>query len=47
MIVSEPMGYLLFNERMIESYLHAKKFLKPGGKHTMVVVVHFIYASKE
>ena len=32
MIVSEPMGYLLFNERMIESYLHARKFLKPGGK---------------
>ena len=30
-IVSEPMGYMLFNERMLESYLHAKKFLKPGG----------------
>lgn len=30
-IVSEPMGYMLFNERMLESYLHAKKWLKPGG----------------
>nr|XP_015204763.1 PREDICTED: histone-arginine methyltransferase CARM1 [Lepisosteus oculatus] len=30
-IVSEPMGYMLFNERMLESYLHAKKFLKPSG----------------
>ncbi|XP_071494376.1 histone-arginine methyltransferase CARMER-like [Diadema antillarum] len=32
LIVSEPMGYMLFNERMLESYLHAKKWLKPGGK---------------
>ena len=32
MIISEPMGYMLYNERMIESYLHAKKWLKPGGK---------------
>ncbi|XP_074644014.1 histone-arginine methyltransferase CARM1-like isoform X2 [Tubulanus polymorphus] len=31
-IISEPMGYMLFNERMLESYLHAKKWLKPGGK---------------
>ena len=31
-IISEPMGYMLYNERMIETYLHAKKFLKPGGK---------------
>ncbi|XP_039258312.1 histone-arginine methyltransferase CARM1-like [Styela clava] len=31
-IVSEPMGYMLFNERMLETYLHAKKFLKqPNG----------------
>jgi len=30
-IVSEPMGYMLFNERMLETYLHAKKWLKPGG----------------
>ena len=33
MLVSEPMGTLLLNERMIESYLHARdRFLKPGGK---------------
>ncbi|KAK6179044.1 hypothetical protein SNE40_011491 [Patella caerulea] len=31
-IISEPMGYMLFNERMLESYLHAKKWIKPGGK---------------
>ena len=31
-IISEPMGYMLFNERMLESYLHAKKWLKPGGE---------------
>ena len=32
-IISEPMGYMLFNERMLETYLHAKKWLKPGGRH--------------
>jgi histone-arginine methyltransferase CARM1 len=26
------MGYMLLNERMLETFLHAKKFLKPGGK---------------
>lgn len=31
-IISEPMGYMLLNERMLESYLHAKKWLKPSGK---------------
>ncbi len=31
-IISEPMGYMLYNERMLESYIHAKKFLKPNGK---------------
>lgn len=31
-IISEPMGYMLFNERMLETYLHAKKWLSPGGK---------------
>ncbi|CAF3627482.1 unnamed protein product [Rotaria sordida] len=31
-LISEPMGYMLYNERMIESYIHAKKFLKPNGK---------------
>jgi len=32
MIISEPMGYMLYNERMLETYLHAKKWLKPGGR---------------
>ena len=32
-IISEPMGYMLFNERMLESYLHAKKYLRPGGEY--------------
>ena len=32
MIISEPMGYMLFNERMLETYLHAKKWLAPNGK---------------
>ena len=31
-IISEPMGYMLLNERMLETFLHAKKFLKPGGE---------------
>ena len=31
-IISEPMGYMLLNERMLETFLHAKKFLRPGGK---------------
>ncbi len=30
-IVSQPMGYMLLNERMLESYLHAKNWLKPKG----------------
>uniref|UniRef100_A0A915JPD7 type I protein arginine methyltransferase n=1 Tax=Romanomermis culicivorax TaxID=13658 RepID=A0A915JPD7_ROMCU len=30
-IISEPMGYMLLNERMLESFLHAKKFLRPDG----------------
>jgi len=33
LLVSEPIGTFLFNERMIESYLVARdRFLKPGGK---------------
>lgn len=31
-IISEPMGYMLYNERMLETYLHAKKWLIPNGK---------------
>ena len=25
MIISEPMGYMLYNERMLETYIHARK----------------------
>ena len=35
-IISEPMGYMLFNERMLETFLHAKKWLKPGGAYLAV-----------
>lgn len=31
-IISEPMGYMLVNERMLESFIHARRFLKPGGR---------------
>lgn len=32
-LVSEPMGTLLVNERMLETYIYARNhFLKPGGK---------------
>ena len=32
-LVSEPMGTLLVNERMLETYIYARdRFLKPGGK---------------
>ena len=32
-LISEPMGTLLVNERMLETYLHARDhFLKPGGR---------------
>lgn len=34
-IVSEPMGYMLFNERMLETYLHAKKWLRSPQKGQM------------
>lgn len=40
-IISEPMGYMLFNERMLETFLHAKKWLKPGGKSTNI----FLYSN--
>ena len=40
MIVSEPMGYMLFNERMLESHLHAKKWLKPDGEICSINHIH-------
>ena len=32
MIISEPMGDMLYDERMLENYLHANKWLRPHGK---------------
>lgn len=34
-IISEPMGYMLFNERMLETYLHAKKWFKSPERGIM------------
>lgn len=42
-IVSEPMGYMLYNERMLETYLHAKKWLVPGKCHLTVLLFQFIF----
>uniref|UniRef100_A0A3Q1GSL5 type I protein arginine methyltransferase n=1 Tax=Acanthochromis polyacanthus TaxID=80966 RepID=A0A3Q1GSL5_9TELE len=30
-IVSEPMGYMLLNERLMRNFLYARKWLKPNG----------------
>uniref|UniRef100_A0A3Q3RFE2 type I protein arginine methyltransferase n=1 Tax=Mastacembelus armatus TaxID=205130 RepID=A0A3Q3RFE2_9TELE len=30
-IVSEPLGYMLLNERLMESFLYARRWLKPNG----------------
>jgi hypothetical protein len=30
-IISEPLGIMLVNERMLESYIAARKWLKPDG----------------
>lgn len=40
-IISEPMGYMLYNERMLETYLHAKKWLKPGGKLISIILIYY------
>ncbi|KAK2511230.1 hypothetical protein Q9966_016689 [Columba livia] len=46
-IISEPMGYMLFNERMLESYLHAKKYLKPSDSPRNVIYWVGIWGLKE
>lgn len=38
LLISEPFGYMLYNERMLETYLHAKKWLKPGGGFNLCLV---------
>lgn len=42
MIISEPMGYMLVNERMLESFLHAKKWLKPDGMLNRLTMVYMV-----
>ncbi|XP_003377729.1 histone-arginine methyltransferase CARM1, partial [Trichinella spiralis] len=47
-IISEPMGCMLLNERMLESFVHARKFLKPGGKmYPTIGDLHFAPFSDE
>jgi len=42
-LISEPMGTLLVNERMLETYLYARdQFLKPGGKMFPVRLDSFV-----
>ena len=31
LVVSEPIGFLLLHERKLDSFLFARKWLKPGG----------------
>lgn len=48
-IVSEPMGYMLLNEKLMESFLYARKWLKPKGgsldskgrEHISWFITHF------
>jgi hypothetical protein len=47
-LVSEPMGTLLVNERMLETYLYARDhFLKPGGKMFPVRVLPQLREGKD
>lgn len=31
-IISEPMGYMLLGDRLMSSFMHARKWLKPSGR---------------
>ena len=33
-IISEPIGYMLLSERTLESFLYARKWLRPNGKRS-------------
>jgi hypothetical protein len=37
------MGYMLLNERMLETFHHAKKFLKPGGKYFLFLYTQWAH----
>lgn len=41
-LISEPIGTFLFNERMIETYLSARdRFLKPEGQFAFAIMLSF------
>lgn len=44
-LISEPMGYMLYNERMIESYVHARKFLRNDGLGLMFPSLGDLYCA--
>lgn len=44
-IISEPMGYMLFNERMLETFLHAKKFLKQQNGEFNIFFIASLFIS--
>eukprot|EP00118_Oscarella_pearsei_P010243 m.62193 g.62193 ORF g.62193 m.62193 type:complete len:157 (+) comp35046_c0_seq9:523-993(+) len=44
-IISEPMGYMLVNERMLETFIHARKWLKPSGEGWISLFVFYLLAS--
>lgn len=33
-IISEPMGYMLLGDRLMGSFMHARKWLKPNGRRS-------------
>lgn len=39
-IVSEPMGYMLLSDGLMERFLHARKWLKPNGRSREVSGIH-------
>jgi histone-arginine methyltransferase CARM1 len=42
-LISEPMGYMLVNERMLETFMYARKWLKPEGQ--MFPTEGFLYVA--
>ena len=41
MIISEPMGYMLYNERMLETYIHARKVRKRFSRQFLMFYFSF------
>ena len=46
MIISEPMGYMLYNERMLETYIHARKVTYTYALHPTPTPTHLFLVSK-